>query len=41
MSYIVKAALFCDKCGQRVDVRPSEKAPTLSSLATKGSDLEG
>ena len=41
MSYIVKAALFCDKCGKKVDVRPSEKAPMLGPLATRGSELEG
>lgn len=41
MSYVVKAALFCDKCGKRVDVEPGEKAPSLVPMATKGTDLEG
>ena len=42
MSYIAKAALFCDRCGSRVDLDPKSSLPlTFSSLATAGTLLAG
>lgn len=41
MSYIVKAALFCDKCGKRVNVEPDTRPPILDPTATRDTSLEG
>lgn len=34
MSYIVKAAIFCDKCGKRVDLDPEFRLPMAFSPIT-------
>lgn len=42
MSYIAKAALFCDKCGARVDLDPQYRLPlTFSPMATDGTPIAG
>ena len=42
MTYIAKAALFCDRCGARLDVDPERGEPRLmSAIATEGTPLEG
>lgn len=42
MSYIAKAAIFCDKCGKRVDLDPEFGLPmTFSPISTDCTPIAG
>ncbi len=42
MSYIAKAALFCDRCGVRVDLDPDFLMPlTFTPVSTSGTPISG
>lgn len=42
MSYVAKAAIFCDRCGSRVDLDPKFMLPlTFSPLVTDGTPISG
>ena len=42
MSYIAKAAIFCDKCGKRVDLDPEFGLPmTFSPISTDCAPIAG
>lgn len=42
MSLVVKAALFCDGCGERVDLDPAKALDMkFGPIALKGTALEG
>ena len=42
MSYIAKAAIFCDRCGKRVDLDPEFRLPlTFSSISTDLTPIAG
>lgn len=42
MSYIAKAAIFCDRCGKRVDLDPEFRLPiTFSATSTDRTPISG
>lgn len=40
MTHIRKAALICDKCGERIDIDPSVEKPFFSSFTKEGTEWE-
>lgn len=42
MSYVAKAAIFCDRCGSRVDLDPKFMLPmTFSPIEPDGTPISG
>lgn len=41
MTYIAKAALFCDHCGSRVECEPLPKSPNLKTICIDDVPVDG